>query len=428
MKPMGDIDLDYKIVRDPLYGYIGLTKREVDLLDTIWLQRLRRIKQLAMTDLVYPSAVHTRFEHSLGVLHVADMMASQLKLCDHDREVARVAGLLHDIGHGPFSHVFETVLEVANDEQVDHEEITLKILDTDAIRSILISGEDIFEDVRSIFADQKSESVVRDIVSSSLDADKLDYLRRDSYHTGVMYGVFDFDRIVRMLYSEKQYTVVKEKGMDALESFRLARYLMHKQVYQHHVRAIADSMLVRAAELHFGYGNGLDRLCVSDSSFLTNFRDYDDFTFLQELSRSPSEDARELVRRLKERKLLKRCYEENMEKLDYRVRLKILRMDRSDLKKLEKSIAKGTDINPNFIIVYPNTIENPVYKNPDRYIDEDKTPILVDTKENGIQAFKEISPISGSSEKYVQKLFVFCLPEQVTNLRNVAEKAIKDLA
>ena len=144
MKPMGYMNSDYKIVRDPLYGYIGLTKREVDLLDTIWLQRLRRIKQLAMTDLVYPSAVHTRFEHSLGVLHVADMMASQLKLSDHDREIARTAGLLHDIGHGPFSHVFETVLEIANGKKIDHEEITLKIIDTDVIHSILADGENIF--------------------------------------------------------------------------------------------------------------------------------------------------------------------------------------------------------------------------------------------------------------------------------------------
>lgn len=426
---MGELNPGYKIVRDPLYGYIGLTRREVELLDTVWLQRLRRIKQLAMTELVYPSAVHTRFEHSLGVLHVADMMALQLKLCDRDREVVRAAGLLHDIGHGPFSHVFENVLEIANDgeNELDHEKIIPKILKTKPICSILSSGESIFEDVFSLFADQKSEYIVRNIISSSLDADKLDYLMRDSYHTGVMYGVFDFNRIVRMLdsvesqFEGEDYIVVREKGEDALVSFLLARYLMHKQVYQHHVRAITDSMIVRAAKLHIEKSQ--NTLRVSDASFLSNFCNYDDFTFLHELGQSPSEDARELVQRLKERRLLKRCYKENMENMDWRVVRQISKMGRSDFEKLATSMAQAAYLNPNFIIVYPIRIENPVYKDPDRYFEGGE--IIIKNEEGKTKPFAETSPIFGSPEKYVQNVFVFCPAEGVGRLKGIAEEAFQ---
>lgn len=427
---MGDINTDYKIVRDPLYGYIGLTKRETELLDTVWLQRLRRIKQLAMTELVYPSAVHTRFEHSLGVLHVANAMALQLNLDDHDREVVRIAGLLHDTGHGPFSHVFESILEIANNGKIDHEKITLKILETDVVRSILEKKENIFNDVYSILAGQGGESIARDIIDSSLDADKLDYLRRDSYHTGVMYGVFDFDRIVKMLDSDskRQHIAVKEKGIDALESFRLARYLMHKQVYRHHVRAITDSMLVRAARLHIqnSPSSPVNSLIFTNEDFLSIFCDYDDSAFLQEISGSLSEEACELVQRLRKRRLLKRCYEKDMKDIAYLARKRISKMGRVEFEELERSIAEAADLNPNLIIIYPVRIINPVYRNPDSYLEEGE--ILIKKNDGEIVSFNEQSSISGSQEKSVEKLYVFSLPEDKGRLQDIVENEINNLA
>ncbi|MCJ7647622.1 MAG: HD domain-containing protein, partial [Candidatus Lokiarchaeota archaeon] len=121
-----------KFVRDPIYGFIGLTKKEVDLLGIPVIQRLRRIKQLGNTHLVYPSAFHTRFEHILGVLHIATRMAKKLNLSDDEIEIIRYAALLHDIGHGPLSHNFEEILEIVNNKRITHEDITLKIIESDS--------------------------------------------------------------------------------------------------------------------------------------------------------------------------------------------------------------------------------------------------------------------------------------------------------
>jgi len=160
---MGDSNVDfyYKIIRDPIYGYIGLSERELAIIDTPRYQRLRRIKQLAMTDIIYPGAVHTRFEHSLGVLNVAGMILNRLYTIFRNDienilsiEAIRAAALLHDIGHGPFSHAFEPILMIANDwnEDINHETITIEILENDeTISSALegnVSGSNSFNDIR----------------------------------------------------------------------------------------------------------------------------------------------------------------------------------------------------------------------------------------------------------------------------------------
>ncbi len=151
-----------KFVRDPLYGFIGLTKKEVELLNTNVVQRLRRIKQLGNTHLVYPSACHTRFEHSLGVIHIATRMAQRLKLGDHDTEIIRYAALLHDIGHGPFSHVFEAILENVNKRELSHEDITRKIIETDEELNRILGDK--INDIILLF-DDTNETVNREIIS-----------------------------------------------------------------------------------------------------------------------------------------------------------------------------------------------------------------------------------------------------------------------
>jgi len=174
-----------KLFRDPLYGFIGLTEKELELLSTPVFQRLRRIKQLGNTHLVYPSACHSRFEHSPGVLNIATRMAEKLKIDSDEIEIIRYAALLHDIGHGPFSHNFETILKSVNTKKISHEDITLKIInEDDDICRILGDTKDA---VISLF-DDDNETANSKIISGSIDADKLDYLRRDSFHIGVAWG------------------------------------------------------------------------------------------------------------------------------------------------------------------------------------------------------------------------------------------------
>lgn len=422
---MPSINWKWKIIRDPLYGYIGLTERETKLIDTEAMQRLKRIKQLGLIDNVYPSGIHSRFEHSLGALFVADRISQQLQINGQDREIIRVAALLHDVGHGPFSHVFEDILQNANGKEIDHDDITQKIIEISDFATIL---SDIKSNVLNIFREKQKESIEKDIISSALDADKLDYLRRDSYHTGVVYGVFDIERIIYMLETDdkREHVVVNEKGKEALESFRLARYLMHMNVYQHHVRAIADRMLTRAASLAFVEG-GLrkEEFQIENNNFLPSFLYYDDFKLINKIEHSGGE-AKKLVERLAKRKLFKRAYEKDVSTIDILKRMKLEKMRKEDFSDMEKRIAEEASLAPHLVIVYPRRIENPVYHDPDRYFRKE-TPILIKEREGRIMPFEDISPITGAQQKYVEKLFVFCPEEKKEAVNKATEKYLDSL-
>ncbi len=220
----------FKSIRDPLYGFIDLSETETRIIDTPVFRRLHGIKQLSHAYLVYPTAIHTRFEHSLGVTHLADRISKQLSLDDEVREVVRLAALLHDVGHGPFSHLFEAVLERVNGKKIDHDKISMMLIREDPDISSILG--DMGEKVIRILdrrpapgLDRKISSLATDIVSSPLDVDKMDYLRRDSYHIGVAYGQFDLPRIIHMLThtddKREQRICVDSKGKDSDKAVNL---------------------------------------------------------------------------------------------------------------------------------------------------------------------------------------------------------------
>ncbi len=227
-----------KAIRDPLYGFIDLSELEIKVIDTEIFRRLQFIKQLSHTYVVYPSSFHTRFEHSLGTLHVSNIMANELNFTDQkDIERIRLSCLLHDIGHGPFSHLFESIMEKINPTITEpHEKISKIIIkENSELDSVLGSKTNEIIELLEKKIDSHKEpkkSLQADIVSSGIDADKLDYLRRDSYHIGVTYGQFDFDRILHTLTTtpKNSQICISKKGKDALENYRLARYLMYAQV------------------------------------------------------------------------------------------------------------------------------------------------------------------------------------------------------
>ena len=210
-------------------------------------QRLRRIRQLAMAHFVYPGALHTRFEHSIGAMHIAGRICQRLlglKMIDEEQiRIVRLAALLHDIGHGPFSHVSDFLLErFCNREKLGnvgvaekiHEKITVDIiLRHPEIREAL--SERVRQAAASLISEQPVRKFERDIVSSSLDADKMDYLLRDSYFAGVTYGQFDLEKIVdscRVIKSgQESYLAVHHEGIYAVEQLVLAKYHMSQQVY-----------------------------------------------------------------------------------------------------------------------------------------------------------------------------------------------------
>jgi HD superfamily phosphohydrolase len=226
--------------------------------DTPVFQRLRGIRQLAMTHLVYPGAVHTRFEHSIGVCHVSGRLTGRLKLDPDETHVVRAAALLHDVGHGPFSHVSEQVIDDLAGVRGVHEAISAYLIRNDPT-IVAALGEDLSQAAAAIVALEVPRSVARDIVSGPTDADKLDYLLRDSYFAGVKYGEYDLERVIdsaRVIAPRSAQTQLgfDADGLWAVEGLLMARHHMHRQVYGHKTRLSTDIMITRALRLAIAEG------------------------------------------------------------------------------------------------------------------------------------------------------------------------------
>lgn len=245
MKPVQPLG-EEKVFKDPVHNYIHVQDRLIwTLINTPEFQRLRRIRQLGTSYLTFHGAEHSRFSHSLGVYEITRRIISQFERGGYEdwpRDeslVALCAALLHDLGHGPFSHSIEEAFDM------DHEEWTCRILlgDTEVNRVLEEAEIGLAERVASVIRKDYEKPIVVNLVSSPLDADRMDYLLRDAYFTGVNYGTIDVDRILRMLRPHNGRVVVKESGMHAIEDYLMARYQMYWQVYFHPVTRSSDIVL-----------------------------------------------------------------------------------------------------------------------------------------------------------------------------------------
>lgn len=231
-----------KIINDPLYGFITIPNDLIyDIINHPYFQRLRRIKQLGMTDFVYPGALHTRFHHALGSMHLMQEALMNLKkksieIDDTEFEAALIAVLLHDVGHGPFSHALENELVPG----VGHEQLSAIIMG--ALNDEFHGGLDM---AINIFNGNYHRKFLHQLVSSQLDIDRLDYLNRDSYFTGVVEGRIGSERIIKLLNVHNDELVVEEKGIYSIENFLSARRLMYWQVYIHKTTVGIEKMLIQ---------------------------------------------------------------------------------------------------------------------------------------------------------------------------------------
>jgi len=423
------MEWEFKLVRDPLFGFVGLTKKEDRVLDTVAMQRLSRIKQLAHTYIVYPSAVHTRLEHSLGALYIAGRISDQLKVSQYQKQVIRMAALLHDIGQGPFSHIFEDPMRWINGEDYTHEKATKLMIECEPRISKILGN--LKQKVLELF---NGESLGSDIISGSLDVDKLDYLRRDSYHTGVAYGIYDFERVVRSIckISEagRDYLAIDEKGKDALESYRLARYAMHMQVYEHHTRLIADDMFLKAIKLALNEGSlGWEDFKISNDSnkFIDNFLDLDDFSIQHHILQNSRGIAKNLIRDIRNRNLLKRAFVVSLTRWGVEnpiVRKKIIEMTRKEIEDAEKRIADELGIDIGSIVVHLQSIKIKLYERFEQTLGKEEKPIYVKRRDGSIFSFDEESPISASLSP-MRRLYVFCPEKYVSKTKTIAEDIFK---
>jgi HD superfamily phosphohydrolase len=231
-----------KIINDPVYGFITIEHPLIlEVIRNPFYQRLRRIQQMGLANLVYPGAVHTRLHHSLGAYHLmcnalAVLRTKGVHISDEEELGAKIAILLHDIGHGPFSHALEKMLI----ENHNHESVSLLIMES---LNKELNGE--LNTAIEIFTNRHSKKFLHQLVSGQLDVDRMDYLNRDSFFTGVSEGVIGYDRIIHMLAVHEGELMVEEKGIYSIEKFLVARRLMYWQVYLHKTVISAESMLVQ---------------------------------------------------------------------------------------------------------------------------------------------------------------------------------------
>ncbi|MEM9525336.1 MAG: HD domain-containing protein, partial [Bacteroidota bacterium] len=232
----------HKILNDPVYGFISIPYGILfDLVEHPYFQRLRSIKQVSLTHYVYPGALHTRFHHALGALHlmgdaIASLRGKGVSISEAEAEAVRIAILLHDIGHGPFSHTLEHTLIEAH-----HEELSLLFMER---LNDEFSGR--LNLAIEIFTGRYEKPFLHQLVSGQLDMDRLDYLNRDSYFTGVSEGVIGYDRIIKMLNVADNRLVVEQKGIYSVERFLTSRRIMYWQVYLHKTVMSAEQMLILA--------------------------------------------------------------------------------------------------------------------------------------------------------------------------------------
>lgn len=235
-----------KVFKDPVHRYIHVRSQVIwDLIATPEFQRLRRIKQLGTTSLTFHGAEHSRFNHSLGVYEIVRRIIRNFNgkpgWDPDERLLCLCAALLHDLGHGPFSHSFEKAFHT------DHEHFTQAIIRGDtAVNKILERVEEGFSGkVADVIAKTYADQLVVSLISSQIDADRMDYLQRDAYYTGVSYGHFDMERILRVMRPHESQVIIKETGMHAVEDYIMSRYQMYWQVYFHPVTRSAEVILTK---------------------------------------------------------------------------------------------------------------------------------------------------------------------------------------
>lgn len=381
-------------VRDSVHGYIKLTDEERNIIDSNYMQRLRRVGQMRMSSLVYPSATHTRFSHSIGVMYVAGEFAKSLDMSNKMYRTIRIAGLIHDVGHGPFSHTSD---RVAQRYGYTHEENSCRILD---------------EELSSLIPDDISIRKIKDqilgeadinIIAGNIDADRIDYLNRDAVNTGLEHGTIDYQTIIEFSDIDNGSLVFDRKATYALTELLTARLYMHNAITNHHVARLAETILERCIERY-----------VDDDSII-DMMSCDDYVMHNNLLNSDEQGVSELYSRVMNRDLPKRAYSVRGDSVPRDV---IDTLSSIDAQKYEKKIADSIGIsNKDVFIVTPAIARS--------------EPSNLKIRDNGdIKSMSELSNIPSqlSNERSRQTRFhVYTNENNVEEVAEVADNILGDI-
>jgi len=364
-----------KIFNDPVYGFITIPNELIfDIIEHPYFQRLRRIRQLGLSHLVYPGALHTRFHHSIGAMYLMRQAINILKdkghkISDEESCGAAIAILLHDIGHGPYSHTLEH--SIVN--EINHESLSALYMDrlNEVFNGQLKTGIEIFRD-------QYPKKFLHKLVSSQLDMDRLDYLKRDSFFTGVSEGIINADRIIKMLQIVDDNLAVEAKGIYSIEKFLIARRLMYWQVYLHKTVLAAEYMLMKVLKrAKFLASQGVDLFATSAlSAFLYNDYNKNDFQSKPELLDIFSQlDDFDILTSLKEwvkhpDKILSYLSHCIVNRRLFRIEIQEIEFDKTKVERIKQEAQKdfGINIDEADYFVFTDATTNYAYNPQDRGI------------------------------------------------------------
>jgi HD superfamily phosphohydrolase len=381
-----------KIIKDPVHGYVEVEDYALVLLDSPVLQRLRYIRQLGFSYLVYPGANHTRFEHSLGTMYLADVACRKFRLSDEERTLVAASALLHDIGHGPFSHASEPLIE----EFLHRSHHAIDDIVHEQIGHLLLQHN---IDPDELCAVVSGRHPLSGIIHSDLDVDRMDYLLRDAYYTGAPYGTVDAQRLIRNMIRTVDDVVLDENGINAAESLLIARTLMRPTVYYHHVSRIGEKMFQLAMLEHF----------KTEGMNATDMLRKDDPACIQSLRISKNPVVRMLMERIYQRQLYKRALYVGQDQVNATAFSKGISLEKS--RSLSEMIAENAGIDPHTVLVdippFPSDMS-----------------IKVRVKnQNTIISFEEISPrmrTLNETRREQWRLGVYTLPDQRETIAQVA--------
>jgi len=407
-------------IKDPVHGYVYITEEEKEIVDSFPVQRLRRLRQLAGAEYVYPGANHTRFEHSVGVMYLAARVVENpnisRRISDEEAETVKIAALLHDVGHGPFSHVFEYLLD--KELGKTHEDMTRWIITNSELKDKLAETGQNPEEIGKLAVGtlhKKGKTFLDQIISSAVDVDKLDFVVRDTHHTGAEYGYVDVFRLIHALDVLGENLAVDLGALSALESLMIARIESFKSIYFHRVGRAAQIMLAMAME-KANEELGLTRFKTPEEYLAMD--DYTVWTALKNCKKSS-----EIINNLEKRRMLKCAYERTFYEKDAMISNIFSR--ETHRKQIQADIAKSAGVEVDAVIIDVPTIPSVPYHH-SVFMEPMEIPTFYRIKDGKMipQSLSEISRIFEVLKGFMNVLRVYTTEENREKVNNAASKTL----
>lgn len=410
-------------IKDPVHGYVYITEPEKEIIDSYPVQRLHRLRQLAGSEYVYPGANHTRFEHSVGVMYLASKVTENPNISrlvsEGEADAVKVAGLLHDVGHGPFSHVFEQLLD--RELGKTHEDMTEWIIKNSELKETLRKNGYDPEEVGRLATGKlhkPKKAFLDQIISSAVDVDKQDFIVRDSHHTGAEYGFIDIFRLIHALDVLEEDLAIDIGALSALESLIIARIESFKSIYFHRVGRAAQIMLATAMEK------------ANDELGLTEFRtpeeymamdDYSVWTMLKNCKKSAP-----IIRNLERRRMLKCAYERTFYEKDTMISNIFNR--ETHRKQLQEDIAQKSGVDPETVTIDVPTVPSVPYHHK-VLLEPMEIPVFYRTQSGAKvpQRLSEISKIFETLRGFINILRVYTDEENREKVSRAASKILGEI-